>query len=189
MNATAQQVIRTLGLAPHPEGGFYRETYRAAEGVSTSRGTRAAATAILFLVTARERSHLHRLRSDEFWIFQGGLPLELVTIAPSGELTRRVVGLPVGVGEQAPQAPACDPQPQAPARDPQPQVLVPAGRWMGARLAAGPDCDPPDEDAWGLVSCVVAPGFSFSDFELGERAALTRTYPQHAALIEEFTSA
>ena len=92
MRPTAAQMAASLGLAPHPEGGYYLETYRAAQTLRTPRGERPASTAILFLVTAASVSRLHRLSSDELWVFQGGLPLELVTIAPDGGLQRRVLG-------------------------------------------------------------------------------------------------
>jgi len=94
MRPTAAELAATLGLEPHPEGGFFRQTYRAAETVVTPRGERAASTAILFLVTATALSHLHRIKSDELWVFQGGLPLELVTLSPDGELETRVLGDP-----------------------------------------------------------------------------------------------
>ncbi len=92
MRPTAAQMAASLGLQPHPEGGFYLETYRAAQTLQTPRGERPASTAIIFLVTAGSVSKLHRLTSDELWVFQGGLPLEMVTIAPDGGLQRRVLG-------------------------------------------------------------------------------------------------
>ena len=134
-------------------------------------------------------SKLHRLTSDELWVFQGGLPLELVTIAPDGELQRRVLGdleeivrsrvpgdradggVPVGLPEGS--------------LDWLAQALVPAGSWQGARLAGGPHL--PAEHAWALVSCVVSPGFDFADFELGERDALLAEFPRHSGLIRELT--
>ena len=179
----------SLGLEPHPEGGYYLETYRAARTLQTPRGERPASTAIIFLVTAESVSRLHRLSSDELWIFQGGLPLELVTIASDGVLERRVLGdleeivrsrsperepaegFPVGLPEGAP--------------DWLTQALVPAGSWQGARLAGGPHL--PAQYAWALVSCVVTPGFDFADFELAERDALVAGYPEHADLIRELT--
>jgi predicted cupin superfamily sugar epimerase len=156
----------SLGLEPHPEGGYYLETYRAAQTIPTPGGERPASTAILFLVTAESVSRLHRLSSDELWVYQGGLPLELVTIAPDGELRRRVLG-----DQGAP--------------DWLPQALVPAGSWQGARLAGGPH--EPAHDAWALASCVVTPGFDFADFELGDRDALLAEHGEHAQLIRAFT--
>ncbi len=156
----------SLGLQPHPEGGYYLETYRAAQTLQTPRGERPASTAIIFLVTAESMSRLHRLTSDELWMYQGGLPLEIVTIAPDGGLKRRVLGDPEGEGLL-------------------PQVLVPAGSWQGARLAGGPHLSA--GHGWALVSCVVTPGFDFADFEVGERAALVAAYPQHGEVIEQLT--
>jgi predicted cupin superfamily sugar epimerase len=179
----------SLGLQPHPEGGYYLETYRAAQTLRTPRGERPASTAIIFLVAEESVSRLHRLASDELWVYQGGLPLELVTIAPDGVLQRRVLGdleeivrsrdhgraptgeFPVGLPEGS--------------RDWLTQALVPAGSWQGARLAGGPHL--PADYAWALVSCVVTPGFDFSDFEMGVRDALLAAFPQHAELIGELT--
>jgi len=169
MRPTAAELAATLGLGPHPEGGFYRETYRSAQTLPTPGGERPASTAILFLITFGSISHLHRLSSDELWVFQGGLQLELVTIAADGEAQTRVLG---DLEEEG-----------APAR--LPQALVPAGSWQGARLAGGPHL--PVDHAWSLVSCVVTPGFEFEDFELGEREVLLEAYPQHARLVRDFT--
>jgi uncharacterized protein len=169
MRPTAAELSATLGLEPHPEGGFFRETFRAAETVLTERGERAASTAILFLVTAAAISHLHRLAGDELWVFQAGLPLELVMLAPGGGLQTRVLG------------DAATPAPDAPA----PQALVPAGSWQGARLAGGPHL--PASRAWALVSCIVSPGFEYEDFELGGRDALLAAYPGHAEVVRAFT--
>ena len=166
MRSTAAQMAAALGLEPHAEGGFYLETYRAAQTLRTPRGERPASTAILFLVTAESGSRLHRLTSDELWLYQGGLPLELVTIAPDGELQRRVLGDLEGEALL-------------------PQALVPAGSWQGARLAGGPHL--PVELAWALVSCVVTPGFDVADFELGDREGLLAEHPEHAALILALT--
>lgn len=171
MRPTAAELAATLGLGPHPEGGFFRETFRAAETVQTPRGARAASTAILFLVTCASISHLHRLSSDELWVFQGGLPLELVTLSPDGELEMRVLGDPAGGAEAAPAWLT--------------QALVPAGSWQGARLAGGPHL--PASRAWALVNCIVSPGFEYEDFELGARDALLAAYPEHAEIVTAFT--
>jgi predicted cupin superfamily sugar epimerase len=187
MRPTAAELAATLGLEPHPEGGFFRETYRAAETVVTPRGERAASTAILFLVTAAAISHLHRLSSDELWVFQGGQPLELVTLAPGGELETRVLGdleesarTPAGGRDETDPASATEAGPAW-----LPQALAPAGSWQGARLAGGPHL--PASRAWALVSCIVSPGFEDEDFELGERDALLVAYPKHAEIVTAFT--
>ena len=183
----------SLGLEPHPEGGYYRETYRAAQTLHTPRGERPASTAIIFLITAGSVSRLHRLASDELWVYQGGLQLELVTITTGGELERRVLGGPVDIGRRLGRehVPAEDVPAGAPDGPPEgspgllSQALVPAGSWQGARLAGGPHL--PADNAWALVSCVVTPGFDFEDFELGDREALLTSFPQHAGLVRELT--
>jgi predicted cupin superfamily sugar epimerase len=173
MRPTAVELAATLGLEPHAEGGFFRETYRAADAIRTKRGTRAASTAILFLVTASSPSRFHRLMSDELWVFQGGLPLELVTLGAEGEAHRRLLGDP------------------AVAPGVLPQALAPAGAWQAARVAeqdaAAPRAAGSRERAWSLVTCIVTPGFDSSDFELGRRDELVRLVPRQADLIAELT--
>jgi len=171
MRPTAAELVATLGLEPHPEGGFFRETYRAAVCVETSRGTRAAATAILFLVTAEEPSRLHRLAGDELWVFQGGLPLELVRLSVFGA-SSVVLGDP-GSARGAGAALR------------QPQALVHAGVWQGARLAGARRS--PAGHAWSLASCIVTPGYDPADFELGRREELLRLFPGQRALVEALT--
>ena len=185
MRPTATELAATLGLEPHPEGGFYLETYRAAETVVTSRGVRPACTAIVFVVAAEAPSRLHRLASDELWVFQGGLPLELVTISSDGAASVQVL---CDVGDVVARGPArvtSSGPPSVGLSEGPPsratQALVPAGSWQGARLAGGPHL--PAEQAWALVSCIVTPGFDFADFEIGDRDALLAAYPQHAELV------
>jgi predicted cupin superfamily sugar epimerase len=135
--------VRRWRLEPHPEGGFYRETYRS--GVRTVPpgwpGERALATAILYLLPGGLRSAWHRVRGDELWLWQGGAPMMLLI----GDETR-VVGPDPATGQQL-------------------QVLVPAGAWQSAtpEQRAG---ETPPAAPWSLVACVVAPGFDFADFEL-----------------------
>ncbi|MEO7192958.1 MAG: cupin domain-containing protein [Vicinamibacterales bacterium] len=155
----ARALIDGLGLAPHPERGFYVETYRAAARVSTSMhaGDRAASTAIYFLVTADEPvTSLHRLRSDEvFHLYDGG-PLEIVRLYADGRSDVGRLGLDLAAGER-------------------PQIVVPAGTWFGTALASGAShC---------LVGCTVAPGFEFADFELADGPELEAQYPAQASRI------
>ena len=132
-----------LGLAPHPEGGWYRETWRAPGTVTTVYGDRAPATAILFLLQPGEASRWHRVRSGELWLWQGGGPLRLRLggtadrPAPEGE---RVVGPDPAAGHDL-------------------QWLVQPGQWQAAEPAG---------DETVLVACVVSPGFDFADFELSD---------------------
>lgn len=132
-------LIRALELVPHPEGGHYRETYRAGQQVQTPRGPRAASTAILFLLAAGECSRWHRIRSDEAWHHHGGGGLLVYELCPEGSVRSTRLGLNLAAGER-------------------PQHVVPAGNWFAA--------EPTPASRWSLVSCTVAPGFDFSDFEL-----------------------
>ena len=146
------QLIRSLDLLPHPEGGHFRETYRAIETVPTPRGPRAASTAILFLLAAGERSCWHRIRSDEAWHHHGGGGLVVYELCLAGSVRRTRLGLDLAAGER-------------------PQHVVPAGHWFAA--------EPAPASPWSLVSCTVAPGFDFADFELARTDWLE---PHDAAL-------
>lgn len=169
MRPTIAEIAVQLGLEPHREGGWFRETYRAVETVATARGTRAASTAILFLVTVASPSRFHRLASDELWVFQAGLPLELITLDADGGANVRLVGDPAATRAALPQA------------------LVPAGAWQAARTTPGASGADPGERAWSLVSCVVTPGFVYEDFELADRDGLLRLCPEQADLIVALT--
>ncbi len=137
----AEELIATLGLQPHPEGGWYAEVFRSASTVQPgdARGSRSALTTIYFLLTAGQTSRLHRVASDEVWHFYEGDPLEL-TIAPGdlSSLSQTTLG-PVGPSSA-------------------PVFTVPAGCWQAAR----------PQGAYTLVGCTVAPGFDFADFEMLE---------------------
>ena len=162
MSETAEQIVALMGLEPHAEGGFFRETYRAPETVQTAAGPRSLCTAILFLVTATKPSRFHRLKSDELWLHQGGDPLEIVTL-PQADADGAVGTLgPTGRGE--------------------PQVLVPAGLWQAARVAVTED-----GAGWSLAACIVTPGFDYADFELAERQALLAGWPDLGDLIRALT--
>lgn len=157
----AEEIIRLLDLTPHPEGGAYRETHRSREIVPTDRGPRAASTAILFLLRRGSFSALHRIRSDEAWCFHLGAPLHLITLLTDGARVDHVLGPDLRGGQVL-------------------QAIVPAGAWFGAELVAG-------AQDFALVTCTVAPGFDFADFELGSQEALSALFPQHRALIARLT--
>ena len=159
----ATTIIRTLTLAPHPERGYFYETYRAASSVLSARhgGDRAASTAIYFLVTAAEpATFLHRLVSDEvFHLYDGG-PLEILRLFPDGTWDVAVLGMNLAAGER-------------------PQIVVPAGTWFGTELRAGAShC---------LMGCTVAPGFEYGDFELAEGPELAARYPEAAGRIRKMS--
>lgn len=156
---SAQEWISHLQLIPHPEGGHYRETYRSQEQLQAPgfSGLRNISTAIYFLLEGDERSHFHRIASDELWFFHEGETLEIVMMHED-RLETVVLGKNIGKGECL-------------------QAIVPAGVWFAARLKK--------REGFALVSCTVAPGFDFSDFELGKKSDLLEKYPQHAVIVEE----
>ncbi len=130
------RLIEDLRLAEHPEGGFYRETYRSPVRIPTPRGERSALTIIHFVLPVGAMSAFHRVASDEVWIYSGGDALELHMVSPEGAHSR----VELGPGGHA---------------------VVPAGHWQAARPAGS---------RFAHVTCVVAPGFEFADFELARRS-------------------
>jgi uncharacterized protein len=162
----AEDIIRALGLEPHPEGGFYRETYRCEEILPTEdlpdrySGSRVFGTCIYYLLTADTYSMLHRLQSDEIFHFYIGDPLEMLQLFPdgSGKILRIGTDLQQGM---------------------LPQVVVEKGLWQGLRLCEGGE--------FALVGTTVAPGFDFRDFETGDRKSLLKAYPAFSKMIRALT--
>jgi hypothetical protein len=153
----AQRLIAAFRLQPHPEGGWYRETYRSAERVTTERGAvRSATTSIYFLLTSETFSAFHRLASDETWHFYRGDPVTLELIDPSGRHERRVLG----DGDAL-------------------QTTIAGGVHFAAHVDAA--------EGYALVGCDVAPGFEFADFHLTTRSMLVAAYPQFGPLIARYT--
>lgn len=131
------EIIRLLDLKPHPEGGHFRETFRDPGTI----GTRAASTAIYFLLARGERSHWHRVDAVEVWHYYAGAPLVLeMATDESGPIRRMKLGPDIAMGER-------------------PQGVVPAGHWQAAESLGD----------WTLVGCTVAPGFEFSSFEMAPK--------------------
>ncbi len=155
----ADSLVKLLSLQPHPEGGWYTQTYRSAAEVRTARGLRPASTAIYFLLQGDEFSALHRIASDEIWHFYTGSPLRVESISSDGSVRDLLLGPDLLNGEVL-------------------QGTVPSGRWFGASLVHG---------GYALVGCTVAPGFDFADFEMGTRQQLLSLFPQHAQLINRLT--
>lgn len=153
-------LIQQLNLLPHPEGGFYRETYRAKEMISNRHGQpRNVCTSIYYLLENNDKSHFHHIQSDELWYFHQGQPLEILYI-DQGQLHTVVLGNDFESGAV-------------------PSFCVPAGLWFAARVK--------DSKGFGLVSCTVAPGFDFTDFELAKRGELILEFPHLSSVIEQFT--
>ncbi|WP_076791708.1 cupin domain-containing protein [Chlorobium sp. KB01] len=163
----AEYWIDRLQLLPHPEGGFYRETYRSSASYSFTgnapfEGSRFFATAIYYLLRNSECSKLHRIHSDELWFFHAGDPLKVHLFPERGEPSSFTLGTSADEGQVF-------------------QEFVPAGIWFGAALAH------PEKESYALVSCVVAPGFDFRDFSFADRAALLQQFPGNKPLIERLT--
>jgi len=158
--------ISTLGLEKHPEGGYFRETYRSDSIIGPCclgvayEGNRSASTAIFFLLTGKDFSALHRIRSDEIWHFYAGTSMALHIIHSDGEYQNILLGNRPEAGERF-------------------QAMIRAGAWFGAVLN--------DPAAYALVGCTVAPGFDFRDFQMGRRDELMRLYPKHQTIIEMLT--
>jgi len=155
------ELVRRFDLQPHPEGGYFRETYRSFDIVHRdgSAGSRSASTAIYYLLCDGAHSAWHRIQSDEVWHFYAGDPLNVYVLEDDGALTVLRLG-------NALEQPGCVFQ-----------AVVPSGRWFAAQ------CD--DAASAALVGCTVAPGFEFSEFEIADAGALLREYPQHGALIKK----
>ena len=153
---TPQELVHHLQLLPHPEGGFYRETYRSSDPVHRADGAlRAASTAIYYMLCDGAYSRWHRIRSDELWHFYKGTTLLVHELLPGGALRTHRLG-----------------------DDPSKtvfQATVQAGSWFAAELA--------DASSFALVGCTVAPGFEFSEFELADIDALLLSHPDHQHLI------
>lgn len=159
---TAQYWVSAFNMQPHPEGGYFAETYRSAEEIPHSglpqrfSGPRSFSTAIYFLLESHHFSALHRIQADEVWHFYAGGALNVYVISPEGELSVIRLGNNPERGEVF-------------------QAVVPAGCWFGSRPAPGTD--------YSLMGCTVAPGFDFADFELANRDELLTCYPQHSEVI------
>jgi uncharacterized protein len=162
----AKYWIEKLGLEPHPEGGYFRQTYRSDALIARDAlpegfgGNRAVSTAIYFLLEGKNFSAFHRLRSDEVWHFYVGAPLVVHVIDPNGEYKSILLGNDPDSGEVL-------------------QGVVHAGCWFASHVA--------DWKSFAVAGCTVAPGFDFEDFEMAKREELAGRYPEHRILIERLT--
>lgn len=164
---SASYWIEKLALQPHPEGGFYKENYRATEVIpvqglpSRFQGERSFSTSIYFLLRSQDISAFHRIQSDELWHYHAGSSLSIYVMGEHG-VSVHVLGMDMEKGESL-------------------HVVIPANCWFGAKVNT--------PDGYVLSGCTVAPGFDFADFELASRDELLRTYPQHKSVIEMLTKA
>jgi uncharacterized protein len=161
---TSAEYVQKLQLQPHPEGGFYKETYRATENILAaglparfSGGDRSFATAIYYLLEQGDFSGFHRIRSDEGWHFYAGGPLLVHVILPQGNYYCVRLGNNLNNQEVF-------------------QFVVPAMAWFASEPAPKTD--------FSLVGCTVAPGFDFKDFEMADKSKLRKAFPEHTAIIQ-----
>lgn len=166
MKHTASFYIEQFKLIPHPEGGWYKETYKATEAIEGQslperfKGDRSFCTAIYYLLEKGDFSAFHRIKSDEIFHFYAGDALEIIMISPEGRLSTVSLGPNPEKGEIF-------------------HFPVPAGFWFAAKLKT--------ESTFAFVGCTVAPGFEFEDFELAERDKLLVEFPEHHRAIIALT--
>ena len=153
----ASEIAKKLEMIPHPEGGFYKETYRSEE--QCLEGKRSIQTIIYFLLRSSDVSRFHRIKSDEMWFFHLGSPLVVHTLTENGHIEHHL-GNNLISGET-------------------PQLLVTKNTVFGSTVLY--------PDSFSLVSCSVAPGFDFEDFELFTAADLQEEYPFNQSIIARLT--
>lgn len=160
---TADYFVKHLQLQPHPEGGFFKETYRS-NGIISSEclsadfnGNRNYSTAIYFLLEKGDYSAFHRIASDECWHFYEGGTLLVHMIDEEGKYSCIHLGRKIDEGETF-------------------QFVVPANSWFASEPAPGTE--------FTLVGCTVAPGFDFADFEMADEKTLINQFPQYKTIIE-----
>ncbi|GJQ63864.1 MAG: hypothetical protein SCALA702_29170 [Melioribacteraceae bacterium] len=162
----AESWINQLNLTAHPEGGYFRETYRSDESIPKDSlparydDDRKYVTQILFLLKSCDFSSFHKLESDETWHFIYGNPLEIIEILPSGHLRKTLLGHNIFDGQSL-------------------QYTVKRGNWFAAR--------PLENNGFTVCACSVAPGFEFTDFFLARKEQLLELFPQHQNIIFQLT--
>ena len=155
-----KELISQYQLLPHPEGGYYKETYSSTENIPHAAlaqhfsGSRSFSTAIYFLLLKDLFSAFHRIKSDECWHFYEGASLHVHVLHLNGNYELISLGRNSAKGEVY-------------------QAVVPAGAWFASESIG----------EYSFVGCTVAPGFDFADFELARAANLKANYPDHEMLI------
>ena len=165
---SSQDIVRKLNLNPHPEGGYFRETYRSSDVLpedvldNNIQGPRNTSTGIYYLLESDDFSALHKINQDEMWHFYLGDAIALSMISEHGKLSTVTIGSNILKGELL-------------------QFVVPKNYWFGARILK--------ENSFALLGCTVAPGFDFKDFTLGNRHDLINQFPEHKTIITALTRA
>jgi len=165
MNEKAKYYIQKLQLNKHPEGGYFKEIYRAGEMyfIDTPKKNlkRNVSTSIYFLLDGVQVSKFHRLNSDELWHFYDGTSVKIYIIDEKGKLTKILLGKKTDNGELF-------------------QAVIKKNTWFAAEVV--------NKKSFALIGCTVSPGFDFSDFELAERKTLSLQFPKLKDLIFRFTN-
>lgn len=166
MTNTINIIIQKLELLPHPEGGYYKQTYKSSGEIQLDSlgdeypSKRSYSTCIYFLLTSDNFSAFHRIKQDEIWHFYDGSPILLHIIVESGTHTTHLIGRDIQNGEV-------------------PQFVVPGGVWFAAEVI--------DNNSYSLVGCTVAPGFDFEDFELKSKNELISIFPENERIISKLS--
>ena len=163
MKARVDALKKHLELFPHPEGGYYKETYRSSGVVKNpypDAQERNFATAIYFLLVSGNFSAFHRIKQDEIWHFYEGAAIHLHVLDSEGKYELIKIGTDLFNGEV-------------------PQYMVKAGDWFASEVSV--------ENSYSLAGCTVSPGFDFADFEMAKTAQLTEQYPEHKLIIDRLT--
>jgi hypothetical protein len=159
---TSKEIIKILELTPHPEGGYFKETYRSKGAIENNSldfltdGIRNYSTSIYFLLDQMDYSAFHRIKQDEIWHFYLGSTLLLHTINPNGKYDCIRIGNNIKNGEVL-------------------QYVVPAGTWFASEIE--------NKNEFALCGCTVSPGFDFNDFEMPDKDKLLEMFPLHDEII------
>lgn len=162
MRRTAEDYIEKLDLIEHPEGGWYRESYRSEGEIERENlggkfsGSRNYSTSIYLMLQADDVSALHKIKSDEIWHFYDGNGMTIHEFKANGEYIKHKLGLNVNAKET-------------------PQLVIPAGSWFSSEVT--------DDGDFCLSGCTVAPGFDFEDLELAKANDLIHQYPDQKGLV------
>jgi uncharacterized protein len=166
MNNDAKEIIESLNLSPHPEGGYFSEIYRSDEMLSNEslphryNSSRKFSTSIYYMLVENDISHFHRLKSDETWHFYFGSPVIIHCLSPDGKYNKVEIGCRFK-------------------NNIFPQFTIKKGIWFAAEIE--------DKTSFSLIGCTVAPGFEYDDFELGNRNFLINQFPVFKEIITRFT--
>ncbi|GAA0852211.1 cupin domain-containing protein [Aliiglaciecola litoralis] len=159
------ELVEKLGLEPHVEGGYFKQTFKAVDGhvIKTINGDRVTMTSIYYLLTAKSPiGHFHVNTSDIMHYFHAGDPITYYLIHPNGDLETVVLGPDVMAGQKF-------------------QLVVKGGVWKASSISKE------GVYGYGLIGEAVSPGFEYTDMQLGKTQSLVKRFPQHRKLIEKMT--